>query len=101
MVLATQKSSTRPSAFDELFNIGTRFDTLSPENPNLHCEVHVSIKHTPQSLLSEVAAKHLDNLHQSPDRLLLRMFIVMSHSRRADCSPFGACPACCVGLTTG
>jgi len=101
MVLATQKTSTQPRAFDELFDIGHRFDTPSPENPNLHCEVHDCIKHTQQSLLSEAAAKNLDKMHQFPDRLLLRMFIVMSHSRRDVCSPFGACPARRVGLTTG
>jgi len=100
MVLSTQKTSTQPRAFDELFDIVHRFDTLSPENPKLHCEVPVGIKHPPQSLLSEAAAKHLDKLHQAPrqaapDRLLLRIFIVMSHSRRAVCSPFGACPASC------
>jgi len=100
-LLATQKTSRQPRTFDELFDIGHRFNTLSPENPNLHCEVHVSIKHTPQSLLSKAAAKHLDKLHQFPDRLLLRMFIVMSHSRRVVCSPSGACPARRVGLTTG
>jgi len=93
MVWVTQKTSTQPRAFNELFDIVHRFDTLAPENPNLHCEVHVSIKHPPQSLLSEVAVKHLDKLHQFPDRLLLQMFIVMLHSRRAVCSPFGACPA--------
>jgi len=101
MVLSTQKTSTQPRAFDELFDIVYRFDTLSPENPNLHCEVHVGIKHTPQSLLSEAAAKHLDKLHQFPNRPLPRISIVMSHSQRAVCSPFGACPAPRVGLTTG
>jgi len=60
-----------------------------------------SVKHTPQSLLSEAAAKHLDKLHQFPDRPLPRISIVMSLSRRAVCSPFGACPARRVGLTTG
>jgi len=80
MVWATQKTSTQPRAFDELFDIVHWFDTLAPENPSLHCEAHVGIKHPPQSLLSEAAAKHLDKLHQFPDRLLLRMFIVMSHS---------------------
>ena len=99
MVVATQKTSTQPRAFDELFDIVHLFDTLSPENPNLHCEVHVGIKHPPQSLLSEVAAKHLDKLYQFLDRLLVRMFVVMSHSRRAVCSPFVACRR--VDLTTG
>ena len=101
MVLATQKTSTQPRAFDELFDIVHRFNTMSPENPKLHCEVPVGIKHPPQILLSELAAKHLDKLHQFPDHLLLRIFIVMSHSRRAVCSPFGACPARRVGLTAG
>jgi len=95
MVVATQKTSTQPRAFEELFDIVDRFDTLSPENPNLHREVNFGIKQPPQSLLSEVRAKHLDKLHQFPDRLLLRVFIVMSHSRRALCSLFGACPASC------
>ena len=76
MVLVTQKTSTQPRAFDELFDIVHRFDTLSPENPKLHCEVPVGI--------------NLDKLHQFPDRLLLRIFIVMSQSRRSVCSPFGA-----------
>jgi len=95
MVLVTQKTSTQPRAFDELFDIVHRFNTMSPENPKLHCEVPVGIKHPPQILLSELAAKHLDKLHQFPDHLLLRIFIVMSHSRRAVCSPFGTCPASC------
>jgi len=34
MVLVTQKTSTQLRAFDELFDIVHRFDTLSPENPN-------------------------------------------------------------------
>ena len=72
MVWATQKTSTQPRAFDEHFDIVHRFDTLAPENPNLHCEVHVGIKHAPQSLLSEAAAKYLDKLHQLPDRLLTK-----------------------------
>ena len=77
-MVATQKTSTQPREFEELFDIVDRFDTLSPENPNLHCEVHFIIKEPQQSLLSEAAAKHLDKLHQFPDRLLLRVFIVMS-----------------------
>jgi len=100
-VLVTQKTSTQLRVFDELFDIVHWFDTLSPENSNLHCEVHVGIKHPPQNLLSEAAAKHLDKLHQFLNCLLLRMFIVMSHSRRAVCSLFSACPAHRVGLTTG
>ena len=91
MVVATQKTSTQPRAFEELFDMVDRFDTRSPENPNLHRKVHFCIKQPPQSLLSEAAAKHLDKLHQFPDRLLLRMFMVTSHSRRAVCSPFGPC----------
>jgi len=42
MVLVTQKTSTQPRAFDELFDIVHRFDMLSPENPKLHCEVPVA-----------------------------------------------------------
>ena len=99
MVLATQKTSTQPRAFNELFDIVDQFDTVSPENPNLHREVNFDIKHPPQSLLSEAAAKHLDKLYQFLDRLLVRMFVVMSHSRRAVCSPFVACRR--VDLTTG
>jgi len=95
MVMATQKTSPQPRPFEELFDIVDRFDTLSPENPNLHREVHFGIKQPPQSEWSEADAKHLDKLHQFPDRLLLRMFMVMSHSRRAVCSPFGSCPASC------
>jgi len=33
MVLVTQKTSTQPRAFDEVFDTVHRFDTLSPENP--------------------------------------------------------------------
>jgi len=95
MVMATQKISTQPRAFEELFDIVDRIDTLSPENPNLHREVHFGGKEPPQSLLSESVAKHLDKLHQFPDRLLLRMWMVPSHSRRAVCSLFGPCPASC------
>jgi len=47
MVLVTQKTSTQPRAFDELFDIVHRFDTLSPEKPKLHCEVPVGIKDPP------------------------------------------------------
>jgi len=101
MVLETQKTSTQPRAFDELFDIVHRFDTLSPENPKLHCEVPVGIKHSPQILLSEAVAKYLDKLHQFPDRLLLRIFIVMSQSRRAVCSPLGACPSASCWLDDG
>jgi len=102
MVLVTQKTSIQPTAFDELFDIVHRFDTLSPENPKLHCEVPVGIKYPPQSLLSEAAAKHLDKLHQFPDRLLLRIFVMMSQSRRAVCSPrSGPAHQRRVGLTTG
>jgi len=46
MVLETQKTSTQPRAFDELFDIVHWFDTLLSENPNLHCEVHVGQAHT-------------------------------------------------------
>ena len=101
MVLVTQKASTQPRAFNELFDIVHRFDTLSPENQKLHCEVPVGIKHPPQSLLSEAAAKHLDKLHRFPDRLLLRIFIVMFQSRRAVCSPFGACSSASCWLDDG
>ena len=80
-------------AFEELFDIVDRIDTLSPENPNLHREVHFGGKEPPQSLLSESVAKHLDKLHQFPDRLLLRMWMVPSQTRRAICSLFGPCPA--------
>jgi len=65
-----------------------RFDTLSPENPNLHREVNFGIKQPPQSLLSEAAAKHLEKLHQFPDRLLEGLSAPRSAPAR-------------VGLTTG
>ena len=38
-------------AFEELFDIVDRIDTLSPENPNLHREVHFGGKKPPQSRL--------------------------------------------------
>jgi len=95
MVLVTQKTSAQSRVFDVLLDIVYRFDKFSPENPDLYCDVYVTIKHPPQILLSEAVVKHLDNLHQFPDRLLLRMFMVMSHSRRTVFSTFGAYPALC------
>jgi len=88
MVMATQKTSAQPRLFEEVFDIVHRFDTLSPENPNLHCVLHVGIKHTPQSLLSEAAAKHLDKRYGMSFADISARLMALSKARVLECQRF-------------